>query len=145
VDADVIARERFFRPADRASQPPHAERATGWRLAATVCEIDTVARYGGDEFVVVLGGLSNSHEEMKRQALVVAEKIRAALSHPCRLLQKPGQQEQNEVSHLCSSNIGITLFHGNTDTQDAVLNRGDTAMYRTKEAGRDQIDCCACP
>jgi diguanylate cyclase (GGDEF)-like protein/PAS domain S-box-containing protein len=115
------------------------------RLTATVREIDTVARYGGDEFVVVLGDLSSSREEMKRQALVVAEKIRTALSHPCRLLQKPGQPEQNEVNHLCSTSIGITLFDGTTDNQDAVLNRGDTAMYRAKEAGRDQIHCYACP
>jgi diguanylate cyclase (GGDEF)-like protein/PAS domain S-box-containing protein len=115
------------------------------RLTATVREIDTVARYGGDEFVVVLGDLSSSREEMKRQALVVAEKIRTALSHPCRLLQKPGQPGQNEVNHLCSTSIGITLFDGHTDTQDAVLNRGDSAMYRAKEAGRDQIHCYACP
>ncbi|MDD5471317.1 MAG: CHASE domain-containing protein, partial [Sideroxydans sp.] len=108
------------------------------RLTSTVREIDTVARYGGDEFVVVLGDLSSSKEEMQQQAYVVAEKIAAALAEPYHLTRVKGD-EKIAVTHECTSSIGVTLFDGKSDNQYDILSRGDSAMYRAKEAGRDRI------
>ncbi|MFH2135826.1 MAG: CHASE domain-containing protein [Pseudomonadota bacterium] len=108
------------------------------RLNTTVREIDTVARYGGDEFVVVLGDLSSSQDEMKKQALIVAEKIADALAEPYHLTHHK-RDEKIAVVHECTSSIGITLFDGKTDNQYDIISRGDSAMYRSKEAGRNQI------
>lgn len=108
------------------------------RLNTTVREIDTVARYGGDEFVVVLGDLSSSQDEMKKQAHIVAEKIADALAEPYHLTRLKGD-EKIAVVHECTSSIGITLFDGKTDNQYDIISRGDSAMYRSKEAGRNQI------
>ncbi|MDD2701787.1 MAG: CHASE domain-containing protein [Sideroxydans sp.] len=108
------------------------------RLNNTVREIDTVARYGGDEFVVVLGDLSSSREEMQKQAHVVAEKIASALAEPYHLTRIKGE-EKIAVIHKCTSSIGITLFDGKTDNQYDIISRGDSAMYRSKEAGRNAI------
>ncbi|MBU0688652.1 MAG: CHASE domain-containing protein [Gammaproteobacteria bacterium] len=108
------------------------------RLNTTVREIDTVARYGGDEFVVVLGDLSSSQDEMKKQAHFVAEKIAATLAEPYQLT-RVRSVEKVSVVHECTSSIGITLFDGKTDNQYDIISRGDSAMYQAKEAGRNQI------
>ena len=108
------------------------------RLTASVREIDTVARFGGDEFVVVLGELSSSREEMHKQALVVAEKIVATLATPYHLTRIRGD-ENIAVTHECTTSIGITLFDGKRDNQYDILSHGDSAMYAAKEAGRNRI------
>lgn len=108
------------------------------RLTHTVREIDTVARFGGDEFIVVLGELSSNRDEMRRQAMVVAEKIAATLAEPYHLTRTNGE-EKISIVHVCTSSIGVTLFDGRTDTQYDILGHGDSAMYRAKEGGRNQI------
>jgi diguanylate cyclase (GGDEF)-like protein/PAS domain S-box-containing protein len=107
------------------------------RLTGSVREIDTVARFGGDEFVVVLGDLSSSREEMQKQALVVAEKIVDALSVPYHLTRLKGD-EKIAITHECTTSIGITLFDGKRDNQYDILSHGDSAMYSAKEAGRNR-------
>ncbi len=108
------------------------------RLTTTVREIDTVARYGGDEFVIVLGDLSSSAEEMTTQAKIVANKISASLYEPYHLI-KHDTEQTTSVTHRCTCSIGITLFDGKSDTQYDILSRGDSAMYRAKESGENQI------
>jgi diguanylate cyclase (GGDEF)-like protein/PAS domain S-box-containing protein len=108
------------------------------RLTGSVREIDTVARFGGDEFVIVLGDLSSSREEMQKQAFVVAEKIITALAAPYHLTQPKGH-EMIPITHECTSSIGITLFDGKNDNQYDILSHGDSAMYSAKEAGRNRV------
>jgi len=104
-----------------------------------VREGDTVARFGGDEFVVMLGELSTSRAESLAQAQVVAEKIRAVLSAAYRLpLARKGQADA-VVEHYCTVSIGVTLFINHEASEDDILKQADQAMYQAKEAGRDTV------
>jgi diguanylate cyclase (GGDEF)-like protein/PAS domain S-box-containing protein len=109
------------------------------RIKACVREIDTVARFGGDEFVVLLDELALSLEDSMAQAAVVAEKIRLALAAPYVLgLQRDGA-DALAVEHRCTASIGVTLFVHGEASQDDILVRADAAMYQAKEQGRNRV------
>jgi diguanylate cyclase (GGDEF)-like protein len=109
------------------------------RLKGCVREIDTVARSGGDEFIVILGELDKQEAESNTQAGIVAEKIRGKLSEPYLLTVKREGNADLTVEHHCTASIGVALF-GNLETsQDDILNRADSAMYQSKAAGRNLI------
>ena len=115
------------------------------RLKACVREIDTVARFGGDEFVVLLDELALSQEDSVSQAGVIAEKIRIALAMPYVLgLQRDGV-DTVALEHRCTASIGVALFlHGETSEHD-ILKRADAAMYQAKEQGRNRVLFYAAP
>lgn len=100
------------------------------RLITCIREGDTVARIGGDEFVVMLEDLSESPLEAATQAEAIGEKILAILSAPYTL-------DGNEIHSTPS--IGITLFADHQDTVDELLKRADLAMYQAKAAGRNTL------
>ncbi len=100
------------------------------RTQACVREGDTVARLGGDEFVVVLENLSKNATEAAKQAEVVADKIRLALSQPYML---------KNLAHYSTPSVGIALFLGHQENIDDLLKHADTAMYQAKTAGRNAI------
>ena len=91
------------------------------RLAASVREGDTVARVGGDEFVVMLVELHQLAD-----AALVAEKIIAAVSEACQI-------EGSEL-HITPS-IGMAIFPGDGADPDALLRNADIAMYHAKRDG----------
>lgn len=108
------------------------------RISACVREMDTVARFGGDEFVVMLSELDVEHGSSLHQAMSVAEKIRMALSAPYFIeVQRNG--EQTIIEHNCTSSIGLVLFIGHESSAEDTLKWADIAMYRAKEAGRNTI------
>lgn len=109
------------------------------RLKSCVRETDTVARFGGDEFVVMLSDLNADKTESTSQAEIVAEKIRKALSAIYLLKIKCDGKEEATVEHHCSASIGVALFVDNLVSQDDILKWADTAMYQAKEAGRNSI------
>jgi diguanylate cyclase (GGDEF)-like protein len=80
------------------------------RLLACVREVDTVARFGGDEFVVMLNDLDEDQAESRRRVQAVAEKIRLALEVPYLLSFKNGSLPPITIEHYCSANIGVALF-----------------------------------
>ncbi|WP_231940680.1 putative bifunctional diguanylate cyclase/phosphodiesterase [Acidovorax sp. RAC01] len=98
------------------------------RLVGSVREVDTVARFGGDEFVVMLDSLAHEPASAAGQAEVVAEKLLAALNQPFEL---DGGQ------HYSTPSIGITLFGDERLSVDELLKRADLAMYQAKAAGRN--------
>jgi len=99
------------------------------RLQACIREGDTVARMGGDEFLVVLKELSGDQNEAAVQAEQVAEKVRSELCQPYQL---------GETEYHTSSSIGIVFFQGH-DSQEELLAHVDVAMYQAKARGRNAI------
>ncbi|WP_172840237.1 diguanylate cyclase domain-containing protein [Solemya pervernicosa gill symbiont] len=93
------------------------------RLTRCVREIDTVARIGGDEFVVVLFGLDN------RESIThIAAKLIHALSQPFQL----GDEEA-----VIGASIGIAIYPDDTDNSDLLLKLADEAMYCVKNTGKN--------
>jgi diguanylate cyclase (GGDEF)-like protein/PAS domain S-box-containing protein len=108
------------------------------RLAHCVREVDTVARFGGDEFVVVLSELAGDESECAKEARVVAEKIRVALMAPYLLTPNP-KGTAKMISHQnVGASIGVALFNDDSSAEN-ILKWADKAMYQAKESGRNQI------
>ncbi|WP_395007928.1 diguanylate cyclase domain-containing protein [Undibacterium sp.] len=115
------------------------------RLLTCVRETDTVARFGGDEFVVLINGLTADLNESTNRARAIAEKIRISLAEPYYLtLNKEGKQPAS-VEHQCTGSIGVALFLGQHNSPVEVLKWADLAMYEAKEAGRNRIRFYAPP
>jgi diguanylate cyclase (GGDEF)-like protein len=109
------------------------------RLKRCVREIDTVARFGGDEFVVMLSELSAEVAETTTQAGMIAEKIRAVLDKPYVLQVRQKGAVRTTVEHQCTASIGVALFSKRDGNRDDILKWADKAMYQAKEAGRNVI------
>lgn len=108
------------------------------RLKGCVREMDTVARFGGDEFIVLLSELVEDKAESIAQAGIVAEKIRSALAIPY-LLRLPHDGQPRTVEHRCTASIGVAMFSGLEITAEEALKRADMAMYQAKENGRNLV------
>lgn len=111
----------------------------GTRLRDCVRAIDTVARFGGDEFIVVLGDLHPDREQAAIQAEGIAKKIRSNLSRPYRLTVRHEAEADHVIEHHCTTSIGVALFLEHQASQDDILKWADAAMYQAKEAGRNSI------
>lgn len=109
------------------------------RLKSCVREVDTVARFGGDEFVVIISELDVNRTESKSQAKIIAEKVRDTLSKFYLLTVKHRGKPDTTVEHRCTVSVGVALLHSHEDNQNDILRWADTAMYRAKEAGRNLI------
>jgi diguanylate cyclase (GGDEF)-like protein/PAS domain S-box-containing protein len=108
------------------------------RLKNCVREVDTVARFGGDEFVVLLNELSSDKAQSLAQANIVAEKIRHALSSSYQLSIK-NMLGDSFIEHRCTASIGVVVFINHEANQDNILKWADDAMYEAKDAGRNAI------
>ncbi|KRD55783.1 diguanylate cyclase [Acidovorax sp. Root275] len=100
------------------------------RLRSCVHEDDTVARQGGDEFVVVLEDLGDNPEDAAARSEEVGQRILTALREPYLL---------NGAAHHSSLSMGVTIFSGMRETVDELLKRADLALYQAKNAGRDTL------
>jgi len=100
------------------------------RLTACVREADTVARIGGDEFVVMLEDLSEISEDAAAKAKHIAEKISAAVNQPFQL----GDRELHSTS-----SIGITVFGAQPESASEILQQAEIAMFQSKAAGRNTM------
>ena len=109
------------------------------RLKNCVREMDTVTRFGGDEFVVMLSELDVDKAESITQAEIVAEKIRITLSEPYLLTIKHVGKVDATIKHHCTASIGVAMFIDHEASQDDILKGADTAMYQAKKSGRNSI------
>lgn len=94
------------------------------RLKRNVRKGDTVSRLGGDEFVILLSQISEASEAVK-----VAERILGSFRRPFRL---------GAMELVVTPSIGVAIFPEDGDELDVLLRRGDMAMYRAKEGGRNR-------
>jgi diguanylate cyclase (GGDEF)-like protein/PAS domain S-box-containing protein len=110
------------------------------RIISCVREVDTVARFGGDEFVVMLSELDGDKAISGQQASLVAEKIRQSLGEVYRLeVQQKGGSKSHMVEHRCTASIGVVLFNDHGVTQEDLIRLADAAMYKAKSAGRNRV------
>jgi diguanylate cyclase (GGDEF)-like protein/PAS domain S-box-containing protein len=109
------------------------------RMKSCVREVDTVARFGGDEFVVMVSDLDTDKTASTTQANNIAEKIRVALVAPYRLMVKHDGGADSTVEHQCSASLGAVVFTQREGSQDDFLRWADAAMYQAKEAGGNVV------
>ena len=100
------------------------------RLQDCVRSSDTVARMGGDEFIVVLEELNENTQLAISQARDIGEKVLASLNRPFNL---------HGFEHYSSASIGISLFRDHEIGMDDLLKHADTAMYQAKTSGRNAL------
>lgn len=102
-------------------------RVTASRLRAALRSADTVARYGGDEFVVVI-------DDLRRVAHIgeVTTKVIDAVERPIPLTAGPAEAPALQIS--CS--VGISLFPQDGQDTEVLIRHADAAMYRAKQTGR---------
>ena len=93
------------------------------RLSTCIRAEDTVARHGGDEFVIILNDLTNQQD-----ACQVAQKI-------INILAKPFEIRNHQF--FIGVSIGITVFPNDGDDAETLLKNADVAMYRVKEHGKN--------
>ena len=109
------------------------------RISSCMRAMDTVARFGGDEFVVMISELDVDKAESIKQVGIIAEKIRTALGEVYVLHLQAEGKAGVVVEHHCTSSIGIALFLNDESGQDVILTHADQAMYQAKEEGRNRI------
>ncbi len=95
------------------------------RLLASVRDIDTVARIGGDEFVIVV-----SPPTSREEAGVVGERVNQALRAPLTI---------SGVEIHVTSSVGVARYPGDGHTPDSLLAHADAAMYCAKQRGRNNV------
>ncbi len=97
-------------------------------LKRTLRKEDTVARIGGDEFIILAQNLSIDQKEAKAYAKMLANKIKDALNEI-----KTIDQHVNIVT----PSIGITLFNNNERKANEIIKQADKAMYKAKNSGKN--------
>lgn len=111
---------------------------TGQRMKALLRETDTVARVGGDEFVVLINGLGTDSVQAQAQADQLQTKLREALCEPYRL-QPPGavaHETHALVWTQASASVGAVLFHADAGSLEATMQVADLRMYAEKQKTR---------
>jgi diguanylate cyclase (GGDEF)-like protein/PAS domain S-box-containing protein len=109
------------------------------RLIGCVREIDTVARFGGDEFILLINELDVDKALSVTQANQISQKIRIALAAPYKIPLAKAESAAELIEHKCTASIGVVIYKDHELRQDDILKYADLAMYQAKAAGRNQI------
>ena len=105
-------------------------RKISGRFEHAIRKGDTLARVGGDEFLVLLGMLSSDSNQAAREAHSIALKIQQQISETIDL---------GNHHYRVTASIGIELFRGDLEDFEAIMKHADNAMYQAKADGRDTI------
>ncbi len=110
------------------------------RLRACVRESDTVARFGGDEFAVLVPALSVSAQTALSNANTLAEKVRRSLAAAFRIRLIGHGKALPEIICTISASIGGVLFHGADKSPHDLIQIADSMMYFAKRDGGDRVN-----
>ena len=102
------------------------------RLKQSVRAVDTVARIGGDEYVILLENLNEDRAEAVAEVELVGIKIRDALNH---------SYQFDNYEYFSTPSMGVAMFGDTHVTTDELLKQADIAMYQAKKAGRNALRC----
>ncbi|MCH6560611.1 EAL domain-containing protein [candidate division KSB1 bacterium] len=97
------------------------------RLKKCLRQSDTVSRWGGDEFTIILNRISQEQDAIK-----VAHKILESISQPF---------QAEEYDLFVTTSIGICLYPSDATDVEDLLKNADTAMYRAKKDGKNSFRC----
>jgi diguanylate cyclase (GGDEF)-like protein len=104
-------------------------RHVGQVLETTLRRLDRVARFGGEEFAILMP------ETGRREAGIAMERVRAALA------QSPCVLEEQGVQIAVTLSIGVAVPLEDADSPDALIAAADRRLYAAKRAGRDAVHC----
>ncbi len=97
-------------------------------LTSSVRETDTVSRYGGDEFLILLAEVAQAAD-----AVVIADKVLAALATPSPV---------GDVTMSLTASIGISIYPHHGEDTDTLISHADTAMYHAKKRNLGSLIYC---
>lgn len=100
------------------------------RLNKTLRLCDTISRFGGDEFVVLVTKLGNDEEEAHAKLTHIGYKLLNVLDEPFAL---------NDYDYICTASIGGTLFVDENKTINDILKDADLAMYEVKKSTKNEV------
>jgi two-component system cell cycle response regulator len=108
-------------------------KAVAQRVSGGIRDFDLLARYGGEEFVVIMP--STPAED----SMMVAERLRRIIE------AEPFEVTGNETPVVITASIGVATTTDPTETAEALLGRADTALYKAKDGGRNQVRSAEAP
>lgn len=114
-------------------QGDQALKQIGQLLKRNLREVDTVARFGGEEFVLLLPDTD------KRGSIAVAEKVRMLVEGHSFLT------EDHRETRVMTISAGISTYPDDVEEMDDLIDHADIALYRAKENGRNRIECFTPP
>jgi diguanylate cyclase (GGDEF)-like protein len=108
-------------------------KVTAETLLSTVRTMDIVARYGGDEFIIILP------ETARSMAVYIAERIRSNVEE----MRLPPLNTASTNCRPLTTSIGIVCYPENGDTAEGLLENVDKALYRAKSNGKNRMEVFA--
>lgn len=100
------------------------------RLTARLRKNDTVARFGGDEFIMIVPNLNADYTLATERAKHIGETLLDTLRQPYQL---------NHLEHFSTLSLGITMLGFESDQLEELVKQADLSMYAAKERGRNQL------
>ena len=109
------------------------------RITKCLRKTDTASRYGGDEFIVLLGDLSANKGDATLELQKIAENIKNSLGSPYSIPILDAKPEGKPILCRCSASIGSSLFFGLQSNSLELIHEVDRLMYEAKTDGGNRV------